>query len=247
TLNATGESLTFENWYLEAGGPIVTPLFDVDQIRFADGTAWDPSMINERANHTTRFADLQHGIQTDDTLYGLSGDDTLVGFAGNDVISGGDGNDILDGLVGGGGADDLSGGAGNDTLVGGDEDVLDGGAGDDFLEGGNVYVVGRGNDVIFETSANSLVEGDTWDVVLFEEGVRPEDVQVVRGHDAFDLRFVSRLPSGESSPGSVHIESAPGHTGGIEEVRFADGTVWSSADLLARMVSLPETLIGDDG
>ena len=247
TLNATGESLTFENWYLEAGGPIVTPLFDVDQIRFADGTAWDPSMINERANHTTRFADLQHGIQTDDTLYGLSGDDTLVGFAGNDVISGGDGNDILDGLVGGRGADDLSGGAGNDTLVGGDEDVLDGGAGDDFLEGGNVYVVGRGNDVIFETSANSLVEGDSWDVVLFDQGVRPEDVQVVRGHDAFDLTFVSRLPSGESSPGSVHIESAPGHTGGIEEVRFADGTVWSSADLLARMVSLPETLIGDDG
>ena len=211
TLNATGDTLTIADWYREES---TGPKFSIQELRFGDGTTWDPSLINENANHATPFGDLLRGMDGADTLYGLSGDDTLEGFSGDDVLVGGDGDDVLDG---GAGADDLDGGAGNDTLKGGaNDDVLDGGAGDDTLDGGsgeNVFFVGEGHDFVIATAEDALV---------FRPGVEAAGVSVSQVGSVHRLEFAS---------GSVVLSS--GHL--VREVRFADGTVWGREELASKV------------
>ena len=220
TLGSSGETLTI-NWYGEDG--FGAPSFSVSELRFADGTVWDVSLINEYANHATPFADLLRGIDTDDILRGLSGDDTIEAFSGDDLLAGGDGSDSLDGGIG---IDDLDGGAGNDTLTGGaDGDVLDGGAGDDLLDGGageNVFFVGEGRDIVLATPDDALVL----------RGVEADDVLVAREGTAFRLEFGS---------GSVEL-----FNGAAREIRFADGTVWRGEELDARVTEPPLSLAGGD-
>lgn len=92
----------------------------VEQIRFADGTQWQPDQLRSRVlqgdtidDRLVGFAsnDVLDGKGGNDSLFGLAGDDTLYGGAGNDLLDGGDGNDLLDGYTG---VDTLIGGAGDD-------------------------------------------------------------------------------------------------------------------------------------
>lgn len=251
TLNATGETLTLANWHGDDSatpsglGQVTAAQLTVTEFHFADGTVWDASLINEKGNHATQFADLLRGIHTDDTLHGLAGDDNLRGFAGDDVLSGGDGNDIL---IGGPGADDLDGGAGNDTLEGGQgNDILTGGTGDNTLTGGlgdDVYWVGEGNDFIQESSVSPSVGDGSWDVLRFGEGIGPNDVRVV--NDSGVLRLVVGPASSEASVRLFVLQGDP-RSHGIEEFRFADGTAWNVEDVVARISTLGTTQSGTDG
>jgi Ca2+-binding RTX toxin-like protein len=132
--------------------------YQVEQIKFADGTIWDVNAVKAMVLTATSENDTLYGYASADTLSGLSGDDivyaragndTLDGGAGDDLLYGGDGDDIIPGgtqndlLDGGAGSDNLQGQDGNDTLYGQDgNDTLDGGLGNDILHGG------AGNDLI---------------------------------------------------------------------------------------------------
>jgi trimeric autotransporter adhesin len=156
-------------------------------------------------------------------------DSILTGGMGNDFLSAWSGNDTLNGaagadwLVGNAGNDQLNGQDGADILAGNEgADVLDGGAGDDGMEGGSdndTYVYGRdrGNDTISE-------ENGTLDSILLEVGVSISDVTLTRDDTDLVLHIA----------GSTDTLTVRGHwwgTAGIEEIRFADGTVWNAATI----------------
>ncbi|MCI0585197.1 MAG: hypothetical protein L0227_20275, partial [Chloroflexi bacterium] len=260
TVKSTGESLTLEDWYAEAG-PLnrAAASVTVSELRFADGTVWDAALINENANHATPFSDTLRGMATPDVLHGLDGDDLLEGFSGDDVLAGGDGADTLNGSLGAdeldGGADDddLLGGLGDDLLLGGagadlldgdaGDDWLDGGAGDDDLRGGagdDVYYFepGDGADVISSEGWSAAIDDATRDVIEFGGAIASADVRVFGDWSALVIDYGSgqvRLPLGVAGNPASH---------GVEAVQFADGTSWTREDLLARTASRPQVLAG---
>jgi Ca2+-binding RTX toxin-like protein len=142
----------------------------------------------------------------DDNFRGTYGDETIAGGAGNDWINGRGGNDII---VGGTGNDTLGGGSGDDTYRfargDGQDTILDG---IDYWDGGN-----GGNDTI-ELGA----------------GITPDQVIVSQQANGNDLL----LDFGQGD--SIYIGNAPISDGGntIEQVMFADGTVWSASDLISQ-------------
>ncbi|WP_455378084.1 putative Ig domain-containing protein [Petrachloros mirabilis] len=81
--------------------------YQIEQLRFDDGTMWSVSDLYNRISTIsgTANADLLNGNNRDNFIQGLDGD----GF-----LDGGGGNDVLDG---GRGADTLRGGTGYDTYV----------------------------------------------------------------------------------------------------------------------------------
>jgi Ca2+-binding RTX toxin-like protein len=150
----------------------------------------------------------------------------LVGNAANNVLSGGAGNDTL---LGGAGNDTLVGGAGNDQLSGG--------------EGSDVYLFGAGwgRDVIdnLDTSSSKL------DVVQFLEGVAVSDITVIALGDNLFLRHANLADSV-----TVTNFFGPSSSTSLEEIRFADGTIWTAAQLRARFTSGTEgndQLVGFSG
>lgn len=149
-----------------------------------------------------------------DTVIGSEFADTLSGEAGNDILKGNGGNDTLNG---GPGKDKLFGGNGDDVLTGGaDNDVLNGGLGNDTY----VYHSGDGDDVIVNTD-----ETTTKDTLKFDD-LNPDAITATR--DEWDLLL-------QSENGSVTIKNyfkgdgLGGHA--IDEVVFADGSVWTLADI----------------
>jgi Ca2+-binding RTX toxin-like protein len=125
-------------------------------------------------------------------------------------------------LQGTGAADRFDGGGGNDTLVGGD-------GGDTYL-----YGVGSGDDTIRDYSFHSGTD------TLQLSGLNSADVSLTRSGN--DL-FVKIISSGEQ----VKVENQF-DGGGVEQVKFADGTIWDRAQILdaswVRGTSAAETLQG---
>jgi Ca2+-binding RTX toxin-like protein len=173
-------------------------------------------------------ADLFAGGSGDDRIFGGGGNDELQGNDGNDVIAGEAGHDLLyaqagnDALYGGNGDDTLSGGDGDDTLFGGaGNDDLIGGPGDDSY----VYERGDGEDVIRD-------DGGAADRIVFARSIAPADVTVDSSGNTliFDVRS-NRARVGDR----LAIVDGLLATSEIESVEFADGTVWNSADIVARL------------
>ncbi|MCK6435279.1 MAG: hypothetical protein L6Q68_19940, partial [Aquabacterium sp.] len=121
-------------------------------------------------------------------------------------------------------ADTLRAGAGDDVLLGAaGNDSLDGGTGD------NTFVFGRGHgqDVIASVSD---ARADKLNALELLPGIAAADVKVARsGHDIV-LSLVGTADS-------VRIQeffsaNGPGTTyNPVQEVRLADGTLWTAADL----------------
>jgi Ca2+-binding RTX toxin-like protein len=97
-INATGERLRIQEEF-------ASPVYGVDQIKFADGTIWDRTKLaasyiyqgsagSDSLNPGSTAADTISGLAGDDALYGAAGDDTLIGGTGNDYLRGDLGNDI---------------------------------------------------------------------------------------------------------------------------------------------------------
>ncbi|WP_375429234.1 calcium-binding protein [uncultured Sphingomonas sp.] len=143
-----------------------------------------------------------------DRFAGTHGGETIAGGAGDDWIHARSGNDVL---IGGTGNDTLGGGSGDDTYRfarGDGQDTIQDGI--DYWDGGN-----GGNDTI-----------------ELGVGITPDQVKISQQNSGRDLK----LDLGGSD--SILIGYSPLTDGGnrIEQVKFADGTVWSAADLFARSV-----------
>jgi len=139
---------------------------------------------------------------------------------------------------------------GEDIIEGfGTDDVLAGGAGNDQLSGvagSDTYMfgVGDGSDTIIETA-----DGATNRLVL-GSGIAVADVRLTRTADAPDDLVV--ILSNGIDQVTVKDQFAGSGMGGIQQVQFADGTVWQSKDFQSIMLAQPATsgadyLVGDDG
>ncbi|WP_298821963.1 calcium-binding protein [uncultured Roseibium sp.] len=152
-----------------------------------------------------------------------------------------DGDDTIDGYTNSN--DYLFAGAGNDTVFGySGEDIITGGLGDDTLDGGKDsdiyrYDLGDGADTIIETYNNG-----TADRLVLGEGILTGEVTLVRGTS--DLNEVTLS---FTDGGSVLLKHQLGEffNSGVEEVQFADGTIWTRADLRS-MILAQEITNGDD-
>ena len=139
-------------------------------------------------------------ILTDNAITGTEGDDFLFATdAGNEILGLG-GNDVL---FGGSGNDTLDGGTGNDLLAGS--------LGDD------VYLPGSGVDTISDFGG--------MDELRLGAGITPDQVERIRpdGSDDLSLRVLG-------SPDEVRVANwftDPSFQ--LEQVVFADGTVWDAA------------------
>ena len=161
----------------------------------------------------------------------------LFGAAGGDSLTG---SNLADELFGGGGNDVLTGGAGND--------ILTGNAGDDIYR----FARGTAQDVVRDSDASG---GGGSDRIEFAAGVAPSDVTVWTADGGSDL-----LISITGTTDRIRLDGALADGAmQIEQVAFADGTVWSWTDLLARAVAAPygeneyhgsgaaDALVGSDG
>ena len=117
--------------------------------------------------------------------------------------------------------------------------MLQGGAGNDVLKGGG------GNDTyIFNRDGHDFIDDFGGAAIDFGAGIAPSDVTV------------SKLFTGElilSFAGSGDLVMFPagdifGDAGmPLETVKFADGTVWSAADVLARVTDMQSVSGANDG
>jgi Ca2+-binding RTX toxin-like protein len=90
-ITATGEVITVDDHF-------VSTTKGIEQIQFADSSAWDRGQIASAAwLQGTAGADTINGTIGNDTLVGLGGADILLGDFGNDTYryASGDGNDII--------------------------------------------------------------------------------------------------------------------------------------------------------
>jgi len=131
----------------------------------------------------------------------------------------------------------LLGTEGDDYLGGGDGDnILDGGAGNDTLSGGwgsdtYVFELGDGQDRIQENGYDT-------DTIRFGAGIAAADIVLSREGNDLVLAIAGtgdRITVGNWNYGEYYR---------IEQVAFADGTVWDAATLLAMSSALP--LLGTD-
>jgi|CXWL01.1.fsa_nt_gi Ca2+-binding RTX toxin-like protein len=190
--------------------------------------------------------DELQGESGNDFLSGDAGDDRLFGQESDDELFGGDGND---GLRGDNGADQLDGGAGDDILVGdadgqiggtGGNDVLIGGAGNDTLVGGggqDTYVYGPGDGA--DTIADARGEGNR---LVFGPGISLDGLTLGVASGALVMHVGSSgqtLTIGGFDAANVDAGS------GINTYQFADGTVLTHEQLVARGFAFTGSLGGD--
>lgn len=215
-IRGTADQLTVSGYFGVDGER--DPL-SIDLVRFQDGTSWGVNEIKQR---------LVIGTEGNDTRLGFASADDMRGHGGNDLLSGSGGNDSIDG---GAGNDVLAGDAGNDTLIGGaGNDALFGSAGSDTYWFGRGFGQDRISDYVYAASPDDL------DEVAFAAGIASSEVQLERIGD--DLR-ISLVGTSDTITVASHFAT---HVAGelpnaVERVRFADGTVWSQAEIEAAVSS----------
>ncbi len=159
------------------------------------------------------------GTAGNDNLYPWSDQaSTLQGLAGNDSLLGSSGNDTLNG---GTGNDSLSGGAGSDTYI---------------------FNRGDGQDTITETGFDT-------DILSFGADINASDISLKRvGKNLiFNIAGSSDQVTISSWANTGVYPGWWGDHGGsqIEQVNFADGTVWDKTYLQSLLNAIPVT--GTDG
>jgi Ca2+-binding RTX toxin-like protein len=190
---------------------------DGDRVDVGDGLSLDTLALQFEATGATLTLDdlIAAAVQRDGYLAhqvepgagpvtGTAYADLVTGSAGADHLLGAAGDDRLDG---GGGADILAGGSGADQLIGG--------AGSDTYR----YDRGQGHDTLIETSR---VEGS---VIELGPGLAEADLLWQRDGDSLVLEVAD---SGETL---TYVDWWFRRDVAPLEVRFADGTALSAADL----------------
>ena len=235
---------------METADKVIT--YGTDGSDNIEGTAQQEAVFAGSGNDTI------YTRQGDDLVYGGNGDDYIDTCEDNDIIFGEDGNDTINT---GSGDDVVYGGSGNDSIYNEfGNDYIDGGDGDDYIEtrsGNDTIVGGKGNDSIYESSSGNdtfiynLGDGNDTiynhgysdsDTIQFGDGITPENVRFHGEDNDLVITF-------EGSDGSIRIRNGlSSNTTKIENFTFEDGTRYTYADILTKLVtegtSAPETLRG---
>ncbi len=231
TINDAGASLT------EVDTLVLTNVTTADGIRMnrVNGTT-DLTILIESTGETIRVAGQYTGVTAGNGIERIVFADgvtwQLDGILDRVRVSGGSTNDNISGTAfddnmwGFLGNDTLTGGAGDDTMLGGQgNDQLDGGAGNDRYE---VLLV-DGNDSINDTGT-SIYEIDT----LRISTVAPSAVALYRVSGSNDLRIEVNDGAGNIQTHIIRNQFADPASGvGIEAIEFANGTIWTRANILA--------------
>ncbi|BCM25597.1 calcium-binding protein [Methyloradius palustris] len=219
----TTDQITIQNW-------TVSQSYKLQQIEFANGSIWDAVAIEGLV------AGGGDGGGGDPGDGGNGGDG---GGAGNgNVINGTEDSDYFTAI------DDnpayLKGLGGDDTIIGyTGNDTLEGGAGNDFLMGqtGNdtyKFNLGDGQDIIGDYDATP----GNIDTLHFGAGINASDI-------SFTLQGVDLVLGISGTDDQVKIADwGYGQDHYIENVQFADGTVWDNGYLNTQY--LQALLSGDD-
>ncbi len=189
----------------------------VQAVNFADGTHWGLEALIGMQMRGDGSDQYLHGSSSNDLMRGLAGNDVLLGHAGDDSLEGGDGDDVLDG------------GTGNDALDGGD--------------GNDMFLFGRGSG--HDQVLSSDPDGIYWDVVQMGQGVSAAEVSLsLAGRD-----LVLSLDQGADSLTLKDYlpEDINGWPTSIDEIWFADGTVWDAGSVLGALATTSSGLaaVGD--
>ncbi len=152
-------------------------------------------------------------------------------------------NDIMDMLL------DQKSTSGNDTIYGfRREDVLDGGVGNDYLQGngeGDTYIFDRGygHDTIYDGNMEGLAIGDNIDRLVFGSGILTSDIRIEKGagKDDIRLRIIDTNETVTIIDQTQRYVTGPNFDGEIEEIVFADNTVWTNSDLKTMYLSTAGT------
>ncbi|OHX35831.1 hypothetical protein BJL95_22590 [Methylomonas sp. LWB] len=230
----TTDQLTVQDFfYQNTPGNNRNPL---QQIVFAEGTVWDLAAIKAKVYAGTDADDALSGTPDGEAIQGQTGNDTLSGLAGDDTLDGGGGNDSL---TGGDGNDILLGGSGDDTLIGDvGDDRLDGGSGNDAIYGGagsDTYWFGKGDgqDQLFSTNDTSLGKLDT---LQFKSDVTSAEVMLASSGTSLIVTI-----AGTSDQITVrdffYQDSSANSYNPLQQIRFANGTVWGLADIETRLLA----------
>ncbi|WP_211091434.1 calcium-binding protein [Pseudothauera rhizosphaerae] len=182
------------------------------------------------------------GTADGDEIFGQGGNDSISAGSGDDQLYGGGGHDTLSGANGN---DTLYGGEGDDTLYGGNgNDILDGAAGNDRLygnAGNDTYLFGHGDGQDTISSDYDTSPGK-YNVLQFKAGVAPEEVAARRAGNNLVLTL-----AGGSDQVTVTLffdDDSPSNAyNPVQAVRFADGTEWTLAQIVARALV---TTTGED-
>jgi Ca2+-binding RTX toxin-like protein len=199
------------------------------QFTLSDGTVQVLSIDDlEKLYNVTELDDVIYGFESDDVISALSGIDTVHGAGGNDTLYGDNDDDVLFGENG------------DDTLIGGKgNDILDGGAGNDTY----FFASGDGHDIINNTDSSSI------DVLEFDSSISQNKVRLLRVDN--DL-FISIDRNTESVQVKNYFNGDVISNTALKEIRFADGTVLSVADVInltleaTQQADYIEAFAGDD-
>jgi Ca2+-binding RTX toxin-like protein len=228
--------ILWDNFYGYVPYGYVQP--DIDYLRFQDGSAsWNNARIRSEALRNA--ASLYGSDSVVETVVGSAVADTLIAGAPGSTLQGLGGDDRL---VGGAAGDALEGGAGNDLLDGGlGDDVLDGGIGNDLLygrQGVNTYLLGLGDGV--DTVRYSVVDGAGVTHVRFKPGVAVNDVEFHQVGGDLELRIAGTTDKIVLAKHFGELGRLGPGLSGLEQVEFADGTVWDAAHLALLISQISE-------
>ncbi|NJL70544.1 MAG: cadherin-like domain-containing protein [Candidatus Competibacteraceae bacterium] len=248
----------------EAANDTLTSIENIIGSDFNDVLVGD-QQVNEL--HALAGNDVLAGGGGADVLWGDSGDDVLRGGTVADVLNGGNGIDfasyadaagpitinLATGEKSGSEAEGdiyvsiegIEGSSFNDILIGSSSaDLLSGGEGDDTLSGAGgddtyVYARGDGHDVVTEASNKGAA-----DKLVFE-GINPSDVSLVRDGNTVTL-VIAESAAGAGDGGSTRlVNEVAEYQQGVEQIVFADGTIWTPNDLRLKLLEQASTS-GDD-
>lgn len=207
---------------------------DQDQIVFAEGISGNDLSLSQ-----DRYDLVISLIGTSDTIriqnYFLTSPNynyqlQAIQFADGTVWNNNDINQRVGRTINGDSADNLlQGGIANDTLYGGEgNDTLIGGAGNDSLEGGYgtdsyVFNSGWGKDTI-----DNYDNDGSLDIIQFGEGISADDLIISQQQGGLKITL-------KGTTDSIFIENFniynPASSYEINELHFADGTVWNITNL----------------
>ena len=233
TINGTDDTLRVYNYFMDnaTGG------YQIEQIKFADGTIWNIDTIKTMVNTPTDGDDTLEGDENNNTLDGKAGNDFIFGLGGKDLLWGGTGNDQISG---GDGNDNLKGQHGDDNLYGDNgNDKLDGGKGNDWLDGGNgndtyLFNKGSGQDIISEYQYDriaSITTEEELNIVQLGAGINTTDLSLTRLYDDLVLSI-------NGSSDQLQISGYFSPYVSDFQLKFADGTIWDY-DTVKPLVNIP--------
>jgi Ca2+-binding RTX toxin-like protein len=147
----------------------------------------------------------------------------------------GTGNAVANVITGNGGANTLNGAAGTDTLNGGaGNDSVDGGAGNDVV----LFGKGDGQDTLLEATADATA--GKLNVLRFKTGVAVGEVTVKKV--GTDLEVLIGTGTDKVTVKGFYTGTGPtASTNPLQQIEFADGTVWNLAAIQSRVTGSSNT------